>query len=160
MGPIVSERQLNRVMGYVEAGQREGARLVTGAERPDGDLASGYYLKPTVFADVEDHMTIAQEEIFGPVAASLSFRDLDEVIERGNRSFYGLGAGIWTHDISKAHRAAAALQAGTVWINCYGLTDPAMPFGGYKQSGIGRELGMQSLELYTQTKSVFVNLGH
>jgi acyl-CoA reductase-like NAD-dependent aldehyde dehydrogenase len=160
MGPIVSERQLNRVMGYVEAGAQEGARVVAGAGRGEGDLAGGFFIKPTVFADVQDDMTIAREEIFGPVAASLSFKDLDEVIARGNRTGYGLGAGIWTRDISKAHRAAAAMQAGTVWVNCYGLTDAAMPFGGYKQSGIGRELGAQSLDLYTQTKSVFVNLGH
>ncbi|MFN0072348.1 MAG: aldehyde dehydrogenase family protein [Chloroflexota bacterium] len=160
MGPIISERQLNRVLGYVESGVREGARVVAGAERAAGDLADGFFIRPTVFADVQDEMTIAREEIFGPVAASLSFRDLDEVIARGNRTGYGLGAGIWTRDISKAHRAANAMQAGSVWVNCYGLTDAAMPFGGYKQSGIGRELGKQSLDLYTQQKSVFVNLGH
>jgi phenylacetaldehyde dehydrogenase len=156
MGPLVSEEQLQRVTGYLEAGRREGACVVTGGGRPSGVPESGYFVQPTVFTDVRSHMKIMQEEIFGPVVAVTPFSDIDEVIQAGNDTTYGLAAGIWTRDIAKAHRAAAALKAGTVWINCYNVFDAASPFGGYKQSGYGREMGHHALELYTQVKSVWV----
>jgi acyl-CoA reductase-like NAD-dependent aldehyde dehydrogenase len=131
---------------------------MTGGGRPDGDLAKGYFVQPTVFADVRNDMKIMQEEIFGPVVAVTPFSDVEEVIEASHDTTYGLAAGVWTRDISKAHRAAHALQAGTVWINCYNVFDAASPFGGYKQSGYGREMGHHALELYTQVKSVWVQL--
>jgi phenylacetaldehyde dehydrogenase len=158
MGPLVSEEQLSRVTNYLNAGRSEGACVVTGGGRPDGDLKKGYFVQPTVFTDVKNNMKIMQEEIFGPVVAISPFTDIEEVVETGNDTTYGLAAGVWTRDISKAHRAAAALKAGTVWINCYNVFDAASPFGGYKQSGYGREMGHHALELYTQTKSVWVAL--
>jgi phenylacetaldehyde dehydrogenase len=158
MGPLVSEEQLRRVTGYLNTGRTEGASVVCGGGRPGGELAGGYFVEPTVFADVRGEMRIMQEEIFGPVVAVTPFTDVEEVIEASNDSTYGLAAGIWTRDITKAHRAAAALKAGTVWINCYNVFDPASPFGGYKQSGYGREMGHHALELYTQVKSVWVGL--
>jgi phenylacetaldehyde dehydrogenase len=158
MGPLVSDEQHRRVSGYLDAGRGEGARVVCGGDRPGGDLAGGYYVQPTVFADVRSDMRIMQEEIFGPVVAVTPFSDVEEVLAAGNDSTYGLAAGIWTQDITRAHRAAAALKAGTVWINCYNVFDAASPFGGYKQSGYGREMGHHALELYTQVKSVWVGL--
>jgi aldehyde dehydrogenase (NAD+) len=158
MGPLVSKEQLDRVTGYLEKGVNEGAEVLVGGEPAEGDLASGYFVKPTVFANVTDEMTIAQEEIFGPVVAAMPFEDIDEVIRRANLTAYGLAAGVWTTDIRKAHRVANAIKAGTVWVNCYNVFDAASPFGGYKQSGIGREMGSYALELYTQVKSVWVNL--
>jgi phenylacetaldehyde dehydrogenase len=156
MGPLVSEEQLRRVTGYLEAGRSEGARVVTGGGRAGGDLERGYFVEPTVFTDVRNHMKIMQEEIFGPVVAVTPFTDIEEVLAASNDTTYGLAAGIWTRDLSKAHRAAAALKAGTVWINCYNIFDAASPFGGYKQSGYGREMGHHALDLYTQVKSVWV----
>jgi len=156
LGAIVSEAQLERVMGYIEAGRSEGARLVTGGERTDVD-GKGNFVTATVFADVEPGMTIAREEIFGPVAAVMPFEDVDDAVAKANDTVYGLAAGIWTRDIGKAHRLASELQAGTVWINTYNQYDSASPFGGYKQSGFGRDLGYRSaLEKYTQVKSVWV----
>ena len=158
LGAIVSERQLERVMGYIDAGRAEGARLVAGGERASVD-GRGNFVKATVFADVEPGMTIAKEEIFGPVAAVIPFEDVEDAVVRGNQTLYGLAAGVWTRDIGKAHRIAAELQAGTVWINTYNQYDSASPFGGYKQSGFGRDLGFRSaLEKYTQIKSVWVAL--
>ncbi|HET7463722.1 MAG TPA: aldehyde dehydrogenase family protein [Longimicrobium sp.] len=156
MGPLVSQEQLDRVMGYIEKGKSEGAELVYGGDRPEGQ---GYFLNPTIFDRVQPEMTIAREEIFGPVLAVTTFKDLDEAIELGNRTEYGLAAAVWTKDVKKAHRAAAAIRAGTVWINMYHTLDTGSPFGGYKQSGYGRELGRYALDLYTQVKSVWVNLG-
>jgi acyl-CoA reductase-like NAD-dependent aldehyde dehydrogenase len=156
LGAIVSEEQLERVMGYVEAGKAEGARLVAGGERTTVD-GKGNFVTATVFADVESKMKIAQEEIFGPVAAVLPVDDLEHAIATANDTMYGLASGVWTRDIGKAHRVARELQAGTVWINTYNQYDSASPFGGYRQSGFGRDLGYEAaLEKYTQVKSVWV----
>ncbi|MCK6255859.1 aldehyde dehydrogenase family protein [Fictibacillus sp. WQ 8-8] len=155
MGPLVSEEQHNRVMSYIEKGKDEGAELLTGGTRP---FEQGYFVEPTIFADVDDKMTIAKEEIFGPVVAAMPFEDLDEVIERANRSEYGLAAGLWTENLKTAHYVSNNLKAGTVWINCYNAFDAASPFGGYKQSGMGREMGSYALNNYTEVKSVWVNL--
>jgi len=156
MGPLVSQEQLDRVMGYVEKGKSEGAELLTGGDRPD---RPGYFMNPTVFGGVKPEMTIAREEIFGPVLAVSTFKDLDEAVHLGNDTEFGLAAAVWTKDVRKAHRVAHAIRAGTVWINMYHTLDTGSPFGGYKQSGYGRELGRYALDLYTQVKSIWVNLG-
>jgi acyl-CoA reductase-like NAD-dependent aldehyde dehydrogenase len=158
IGPVVSEGQLQRVMGYISQGEQDGARLVTGGERLGGELAQGYFLSPAVFAYNDDTLPLVQEEVFGPVAAVTAFDDWDELVRRANSVHYGLAAGVWTRDISKAHRFAHAVKAGTVWINSYGLFDAAAPFGGYKASGFGREMGKDAIELYTQVKTVWVGL--
>ena len=155
LGPQVSEAQMARVLSFVDKGKGEGARLVLGGERAPG---KGYFVRPTIFDGVRNDMTIAREEIFGPVLSVLRFREIDEVVRLANDTPYGLAAAVWTKDIKKAHRAARLLRAGTVWINSYGLYDSAMPFGGYKMSGFGRELGHHGLMEYTQTKSVWVDL--
>ena len=143
------------MLGYIEAGKHEGARCVTGGERFG---VKGYFIKPTIFADVKDNMTIATEEIFGPVMQVLKFKDIDEVVHRANTTDYGLAAAIWSRDIKKAHTIAEQLRAGTVWINCYDVFDAAAPFGGFKASGIGRELGEKALDNYTELKTVTVAL--
>jgi len=158
MGPLVSSEQYARVTGYLEAGKRAGATVAAGGGRPKA-LKKGYFVKPTVFTDVRPNMTISREEIFGPVVCAIPFKDPEEVAAAGNDTTYGLAAAVWTHDIQKAHRMAEILKAGTVWINCYNMFDAASPFGGYKQSGFGREMGKAALDLYTQIKSVWVNLG-
>jgi aldehyde dehydrogenase (NAD+) len=154
-GAQVSEEQMQRILGYVEVGKKDGANLVAGGKR-HGD--KGYFVEPTVFDGVTNDMKIAQEEIFGPVISAIEFKSLDEVIEAGNKTMYGLAAGVWTKDISKAHKVAHGLRAGTVWVNTYNSFDPAAPFGGFKFSGFGRENGKQVLDLYTETKCIWVGL--
>jgi acyl-CoA reductase-like NAD-dependent aldehyde dehydrogenase len=156
MGPLVSNEQHERVLGFLKLANTEGAKAKTGGER--GPQQKGYFVKPTIYVDVKNDMRIAREEIFGPVAVLIPFKDENDAVLQGNDTTYGLGAGVWTRDISRAHKVARALRAGSVWINCYGLIDPISPFGGYKQSGFGRELGPQSIDLYTQIKSVYVKL--
>ena len=158
LGPLVSHEQLERVTGYIETGKREGATPTTGGERAGGDLAQGYFVQPTIFDGVRDDMTIAREEIFGPVVVAMPFEEIEEVAARANRSIYGLAAGVWTSDVKKAHKMAAALKSGVIWVNTYNQFDAAAPFGGYKQSGYGREMGHAVLDAYTQVKTVWVNL--
>src|SRR5688572_27266209 len=157
-GALSSKKQMETVLRYVESARSEGATLVAGGSRTDIGTGKGYFVQPTVFADVTPEMTIAREEIFGPVLATIEFADLDEAIARANDSPYGLAAGVWTRDIKKAHYVARRLQAGTVWVNTYNVYDTAAPFGGYKQSGFGREMSAHALEHYTQVKSVWVDL--
>jgi aldehyde dehydrogenase (NAD+) len=158
LGAIVSEQQMQTVLKYIEAGKKEGAQLLAGGSRVNVNGDRGYFIEPTVFGGVNNEMVIAQEEIFGPVLATLTFSDLDEVADLANKNIYGLAAGIWTNNIKKAHTLARKLKAGTVWINTYGPMDAALPFGGYKQSGFGRELGMHAVDHYTETKSVWMAL--
>jgi aldehyde dehydrogenase (NAD+) len=150
-GPQVSEEQFNRILGYIDSGKKEGAKLLTGGSRCG---TAGYFIQPTVFEGVKDEMKIAKEEIFGPVMNIMKFKDIDDVIARGNRTTFGLAAAVWTRDIKKALKVSNSLRAGTVWINCYDVFDAAAPFGGYKMSGIGRELGEYALEMYTEVKTV------
>ncbi len=154
-GPQVDQAQFDKIMGYIDQGTSEGAKRITGGKRW-GDR--GYFIEPTLFADVTDDMTIAREEIFGPVLSVLRFKDVDEVAARANKTNYGLAAAVWTRDIAKAHRMAAKIKAGTVWINCYDVFDAGAPFGGYKMSGMGRELGEKGLDAYTESKTVTVSL--
>jgi acyl-CoA reductase-like NAD-dependent aldehyde dehydrogenase len=155
MGPLVSEEQLNKVLRYVEMGQKEGAELCLDGRR---EKKKGYFIGPTLFTEVRNEMRLAQEEVFGPVLAEIPFNGFDEVLNQANQTFYGLAAAVWTRDIQKAHRAARALRAGAVWVNCYGAFDHAVPFGGYKMSGFGREGGIHTFDFYTQTKSVWIRL--
>jgi acyl-CoA reductase-like NAD-dependent aldehyde dehydrogenase len=154
---VVSRHQQSTVLGYIEKGRAEGAQLVAGGKAASVN-GKGYYVEATVFDGVKPEMTIAREEIFGPVLAVLAFDDLEEGIRLANQSMYGLAAGIWTRDISKAHQVARAIKAGTVWVNTYNLYDSAAPFGGYKASGFGRDLGREALDGYLETKTVWVGL--
>ena len=151
----MDETQFDRVMGYIDSGRNEGATLVCGGERVG---ERGDFIRPTVFADVKDEMTIAREEIFGPVMSIIPFSQVDEVVERANRTTYGLAAAVWTKDIKKAHAIADSVRAGTIWVNCYNVLDARAPFGGFKQSGVGRELGEYGLQQYSEVKSVIVKL--
>jgi aldehyde dehydrogenase (NAD+) len=158
IGPVVSEEQMGKVLGYLDIGREEGGRLTAGGARVTAnELGAGYFIEPTVFVDVEEQMRVAREEIFGPVACVMPFDTLEEVAQRSNDTSFGLAAGIWTRDVGKAHRLAGAMQAGSVWVNSMLLFDPAVPFGGYKMSGYGREMGEAALEEYLNTKSVWID---
>ena len=159
LGPLVSAEQLETVQGYIRQGVEEGAHLAAGGERLNGDgLGNGYYLPPTIFTDVDAEMTIAREEIFGPVTCVMTFKDAPEALRLANETIYGLTAGVWTRDLSTALQMARGIRAGKVWINTYGMVHVEMPHGGYKQSGIGRELGREGLDAYLQTKTVHMSL--
>jgi aldehyde dehydrogenase (NAD+) len=158
LGAIVSKEQMENVLRYIEAGKSDGAKLVAGGERTDIGTGKGYFIRPTIFDDVEVEHRIAREEIFGPVLATIRFKDAEDAVAKANGTVYGLAAAVWTRDVSKAHRIARAVKAGTVWVNTYNLYDPALPFGGFKESGFGRDQGRDALEKYTQTKSVWINL--
>ncbi len=161
MGPLIHAQHIDKVMAYVEKGLSEGARLITGGKRlTEGDLSRGNYMQPTIFADVLDEMTICREEIFGPVMSVLPFEGEEEALRRANDTPFGLAAGVMTNNLARAHRVAAKLEAGVVWVNHYNLTPIPMPFGGSKMSGLGRENGLAALDFYTERKSVYVNLGH
>jgi phenylacetaldehyde dehydrogenase len=155
MGPLVSQTQLERVCGLLQSGEVEGAETVTGGRR-HGER--GYFVEPTVLAGTNPQMRVEAEEIFGPVVTVKPFKDADELIPEANETEYGLAAGVWTRDISKAHLTAKRLRAGTVWINCYNVLDASLPFGGYKASGWGREMGAEALELYSEVKTVVAQL--
>ena len=157
MGPLVSRNQQQTVLKYIDVGRNESATIATGGKAPNGQLADGFFVEPTIFTDVNNRMAIAQEEIFGPVVCAIPFDDVPDVVTQGNDSPFGLAAGVWTRDIRKAHQTADALETGTVWVNCYNAFDNASPWGGYKLSGWGREKGAYGLDLFTQVKSVVVN---
>ncbi|WP_458354333.1 aldehyde dehydrogenase family protein [Peribacillus frigoritolerans] len=156
MGPQVSAQQLKTIEKYVAVGLEEGAELVTGGQRGN---KNGYYFTPTIFGDVTNEMTIAREEIFGPVVSVIRFKDEEDALRQANDTIYGLASGIWTNDLKRAHRMARGIQAGTVYVNTYSMLDSTTPFGGMKQSGFGRELGVQAMDMYTQSKSVWIDLG-
>lgn len=159
MGPLVSAEQLDRVCGYLRVGKEQGARAIAGGARlTEGPLVDGFFVPPTVFVDAHDGMRIAREEIFGPVVTALPFDTIEEAIARGNDSEYGLGGGVWTRDLNTAHRIGKGLRTGTVWVNCYNVLDPAVPFGGYKMSGFGRESGNEHIQEYFETKAVMLKL--
>jgi aldehyde dehydrogenase (NAD+) len=156
MGPLISQKQMERVLGYIESGRREGAQAICGGERAGN---AGYFVQPTVFADVDATMTIAQEEIFGPVVSVLRFSDEEEAIGLANGTDYSLAAAVWTNDIHRGHRVSQRLDAGTVWINTYGPTDTRLPWGGMGgRSGIGRDLGRAALDNYTEQKTVWLQM--
>lgn len=158
LGPLVSQAQFDRVQGYVKTGLDEGAKIVTGGDAVGGSLSSGHFFQPTILSDVPDEMTVCREEIFGPVLVVQSFDTFEEALQRANANNYGLAAGLWTKDLSNAHRFAASMEAGSVWVNCYNAFDPSAPFGGYKNSGYGRDGGQAALDKFLQVKSVWVNL--
>ena len=158
LGAIVSQEQMQNVLGYIEAGKKEGAQIVAGGNRAMVGGDKGFFIEPTIFTGVKNEMKIAQEEIFGPVLATLGFDDVDEVVELANNSPYGLAAAVWTRDINRANQVSRRLRAGLVWINTYGPMDASMPFGGHKSSGFGRELGMHAIEHYTELKTIWLNM--
>jgi acyl-CoA reductase-like NAD-dependent aldehyde dehydrogenase len=158
MGPVVSKGQMETVLSYIESGKQEGARVVAGGGRADVGTGKGYFVQPTIFDGVTNDMKIAREEIFGPVLSVIPFRSVEDGIAQGNHTSYGLAAAVWTRDVSKALKAARAIRAGTVWVNAYNLFDAALPFGGFKESGFGREMGSVGLDNYTEVKTVWVDL--
>jgi acyl-CoA reductase-like NAD-dependent aldehyde dehydrogenase len=149
---------MEKVLSYIDAGKAEGAKLRLGGTRVLADKG-GYFVEPTVFDEVQNKMKIAQEEIFGPVLSTIAVKDLDEAVKVGNDTIYGLAAAVWTRDITKAHKAAAALRAGVVWVNCFDHGDITTPFGGYKQSGFGRDKSLHALDKYVELKTIWINLG-
>lgn len=157
LGPVVSDEQLQKVMSYIHEGIEQGAQAVIGGNRLTGDLSSGYFIEPTILSGVHDDLRVAREEIFGPVVCAMPFDHVDEILARANDTDFGLAAGLWTTDIRKAHTFARAIRAGTIWINTWGNTEAGSPFGGYKQSGYGREMGKEAMDLYTEVKSVWIN---
>jgi 4-guanidinobutyraldehyde dehydrogenase/NAD-dependent aldehyde dehydrogenase len=159
LGAIVSQDQMNTVLHFIEAGKKDGAKLISGGNRVSVNGDKGLFIEPTIFGDVKNDMRIAREEIFGPVLSVLTFDDIDEAIDQANNNPYGLAAAVWTKDVKKAHLVSRRLKAGTVWINTYGLMDASLPFGGYKSSGFGRELGAHAMEHYTELKTVWLNMG-
>lgn len=158
IGPLINEKQKKRVLNYMDIGQKEGAKMVVGGDASEGEYSKGYFVKPTVLADVNNDMTIAKEEIFGPVVSAIPFEGEDEVIALANQTEYGLGGGICTTNLKKAHKVAHAMKTGNVWVNTYNITEPNSPFGGYKQSGLGRENGAASIDAYTEIKNVWIDL--
>jgi aldehyde dehydrogenase (NAD+) len=158
LGAIVSQDQMQTVLNFIEAGKKDGAKLVAGGNRVSVNGDKGFFIEPTIFGEVKNNMKIAREEIFGPVLSVLTFDDIDEVVEQANNNPYGLAAAVWTRDLKKAHTVSRRLKAGTVWINTYGLMDASLPFGGYKSSGFGRELGAHAIEYYTELKTVWLNM--
>ena len=160
MGPVISAGQMDAVLGYIAAGKADGARVAAGGRRASEiNGGKGYFVRPTVFDGVDANMKIAREEIFGPVLSVLPFDDADDVVVKANATVYGLAAGVWTKDVGKAHKVARAIRAGTVWVNAYNLYDASLPFGGFKQSGFGRDLGLEAMDSYLETKSVWIDLG-
>jgi len=159
IGPVVSQQQMDRILGFIEGANEEGARVVAGGSRMTGEAHNdGFFIAPTIFADVTDDMTIAREEVFGPVLSAFSFETVEEVLTRANATDFGLASGVWTRDLATAHKMARGLRAGSVWINCYQLLDPAVPFGGFGMSGFGRESGMHQIDEYLETKAVWIKL--
>jgi acyl-CoA reductase-like NAD-dependent aldehyde dehydrogenase len=158
LGAMVDKTQMERVLGYIEAGKKDGAKLVFGGKRVKQD-SGGYYIEPTVFDKVDNRMKIAQEEIFGPVLSTITFKDADEAVKIGNDTIYGLAAAIWTKDITKAFNVTQALRAGVVWVNCFDNGHISSPFGGFKQSGFGRDKSLHAMEKYSQLKATWIHIG-
>ena len=157
IGPLIHERHVEKVLSYVNVAQKEGATVAVGGGRANG--GKGNFVEPTLYTKARQGMKIAQDEIFGPVISAIPFKDMDDLVRRANATMFGLGSGVWTRDVSKAHRLAKAIRAGSVWVNCYQAMDPAVPFGGYKMSGYGRESGLQHLEEYLNVKAVWIKTG-
>jgi aldehyde dehydrogenase (NAD+) len=157
LGPLINQRQLDRVLGYVGKGTEEGAQLIAGGQRLGGDLSGGYFIEPTVFGNVNNEMAIAKEEIFGPVASVIPFDTIEEGLKLANATEYGLGSGVWTNNVNTTMRMMHGIQAGTVWVNCYGMLDQAVGFGGYKQSGYGWKGGPSQIEGFLYQKAIYIN---